>query len=292
MIKKQATNLAAIRKGDGIIAKVYKGDTLRYNSAHSITYNLDGIVTPSQTKVKHNAPFTLSFTTESGKVLLPSTVMVTMGGTDITSTAYNSTTGQISIASVTGNVVINAIAQAYVTHAWIESDASGTIDTGYVPTGRNIKIVAKFNVLEYKTTVTWLRIMCAYTGESYNAYAVRRWSNGNNSLYAMCGNRANAGKQITNFSLNTIYEMEMTFSQIKLNGVTTSLNSTTGSTNTGKFIVSNANVKLRLWSLKIYDNNVLKVDLVPTSLGTINGVIDTVSGKFIQPSTSGFVCGD
>lgn len=33
MIKKQATNLAAIRKGDDIIAKVYKGDTLRYNSA-------------------------------------------------------------------------------------------------------------------------------------------------------------------------------------------------------------------------------------------------------------------
>ena len=33
-----------------------------------------------------------------------------MGGTDITSTAYNSGTGAISITSVTGNIVITATA--------------------------------------------------------------------------------------------------------------------------------------------------------------------------------------
>lgn len=108
MIKKQATNLAAIRKGDDIIAKVYKGDTLRYNSAHSITYILDGIVTPSQTKVKHNAPLTLSFTTETGKKLLPSTVRVTMGGVDVTSTAYKLATNTVEIPAVTGDVTITA----------------------------------------------------------------------------------------------------------------------------------------------------------------------------------------
>ena len=40
------------------------------------------------------------------------TVTVTMGGTDITSSAYNSVTGAVSIASVTGNIVITASAAA------------------------------------------------------------------------------------------------------------------------------------------------------------------------------------
>ena len=145
MIKKQATNLAAIRKGDGIIAKVYKGDTLRYNSAHSITYNLDGIVTPSQTKVKHNAPFTLSFTTESGKVLLPSTVRVTMGGVDVTDTAFDFGTMEVTLASVTGDVTIEAIGAAVDAEVeWIQSNNSAYIDTGIVPTSRNFVIELNF----------------------------------------------------------------------------------------------------------------------------------------------------
>ena len=144
MIKKQATNLAAIRKGDGIIAKVCKGDTLRYNSAHSITYILDGIVTPSQTKVKHNAPLTLSFTTETGKTLLPSTVRVTMGGVDITDTALRVLTNTIEIPSVTDAIEITAQAAAipsgYVPLMYLRNTDTSTggtkyryFDTGFKP---------------------------------------------------------------------------------------------------------------------------------------------------------------
>ena len=35
-----------------------------------------------------------------------------MGGTDVTSTVYNSSTGVISISAVTGNVVITAMAES------------------------------------------------------------------------------------------------------------------------------------------------------------------------------------
>ena len=41
-----------------------------------------------------------------------SSVEVTMGGTDITATAYNSETGKITISNVTGNIVITATAEA------------------------------------------------------------------------------------------------------------------------------------------------------------------------------------
>lgn len=176
-------------------------------------------------------------------------------------------------------------------HDWIETDALGSIDTGFVPTGNDIKIVAKFNLLEYKSNGTWLRIMGAYTGETYNAYRLTRYNATNNQLYAMCGNRANNGKSVS-FSLNTTYEMEMTFNQIKLNGTTTSLYSTTGSANTGKFFISQSNVKLRLWSLQIYKGDALKLDLVPASILGDACMKNNVSGEYLFPTTNGFTCGN
>lgn len=46
-----------------------------------------------------------------------SSVSITMGNTDITSTAWDSSTGEISIASVTGNIVITAVASTPVLYA-------------------------------------------------------------------------------------------------------------------------------------------------------------------------------
>lgn len=53
-------------------------------------------------------------TAESGYTM--GTVVVKMGGTDITSTAYTASSGAISIASVTGDVVITAVATKVVTY--------------------------------------------------------------------------------------------------------------------------------------------------------------------------------
>lgn len=67
-------------------------------------------VTSNFAPVSVNAGTALSatLTAEDGYTL--DTVTVTMGGTDITATAYNESTGVVSIASVTGNVVITATA--------------------------------------------------------------------------------------------------------------------------------------------------------------------------------------
>ena len=186
MIKKQATNLAAIRKGDGIIDKVYKGDTLRYNSAHSITYNLDGIVTPSQTKVKHNYPLVLSLTADDGTVLQSSSVLVMMGSTDITNTAYNSATNTISIASVTDNVTITAVATIIFEDAAVKaictSNWGGTITdeltkneaAAVTSLGGKFKgntAITKFNELKFFKGLTSMYISGNSTssqGEFYN----------------------------------------------------------------------------------------------------------------------------
>lgn len=60
----------------------------------------------SATVINEQTAYSGTLTPSSGYVL--ETVTVTMGGTDITSTAYSA--GTISIASVTGNIVITAVA--------------------------------------------------------------------------------------------------------------------------------------------------------------------------------------
>lgn len=64
--------------------------------------------------VEDGAAYTATLTADSGYTM--GNVVVKMGGTDITSTAYTASTGAISIAKVTGDVVITAVATKIVTY--------------------------------------------------------------------------------------------------------------------------------------------------------------------------------
>lgn len=78
-----------------------------YNITQTLTHVTS---TNSATKVNAEASYTTTLAAESTYVM--DTVTVKMGGTDITSTAYTSDTGVVSIASVTGPIVITATATA------------------------------------------------------------------------------------------------------------------------------------------------------------------------------------
>ncbi len=58
--------------------------------------------------VDANAPFDATISAKTGYTL--ASVVVTMGGVDVTADAYHSATGKVTIASVTGNVIITATA--------------------------------------------------------------------------------------------------------------------------------------------------------------------------------------
>lgn len=64
--------------------------------------------------VEDGAAYTATLTAESGYTM--GTVVVKMGGTDITSTAYTASSGVVSIAEVTGDVTITAAAVKIVTY--------------------------------------------------------------------------------------------------------------------------------------------------------------------------------
>lgn len=82
-----------------------------YDTTWEITNTLTGCTTSNGISSIHKGDaYTATITASTGYTLTGATVSVTMGGTDITSTAYNN--GTISIASVTGALVISITATA------------------------------------------------------------------------------------------------------------------------------------------------------------------------------------
>lgn len=77
----------------------------------TITNNLTGCTTSNNaSSMTEGNPYTATITASSGYTLTGATVAITMGGVDITSSAY--TNGTISIAEVTGSLVITITAVA------------------------------------------------------------------------------------------------------------------------------------------------------------------------------------
>ena len=78
-------------------------------NARSVTYALTNAASSNTASIVNDGDsYTTTLSANSGYAL--SSVTITMGGTDITNTAYNANTGLVSIASVTGDVVITAVA--------------------------------------------------------------------------------------------------------------------------------------------------------------------------------------
>ena len=99
-------------------------------NARAVTYDLTNAVSSNTASfVNDGGSYTTTLTANSGYAL--SSVTVTMGGTDITNTAYNADTGIVSIASVTGDVVITAAAVVSRTDVLRQSVSSdGTLYNG------------------------------------------------------------------------------------------------------------------------------------------------------------------
>ena len=105
-------------------AKVYR----------SITNTLTHVTNSNAaTSIENETAYSATLSADAGYTL--DTVTVSMGVTDITSTAYSN--GSISIASVTGDIVITAVATkivSYTNQVTISTDADGNVfnGTGYM----------------------------------------------------------------------------------------------------------------------------------------------------------------
>lgn len=99
----------------------------------SITNSLTHVTNSNASvSVEEGAAYTATLSADTGYTL--NSVTITMGGVDITNTAYSD--GNISIASVTGDIVITAVATkivSYTNQVPISTDADGNVynGTGY-----------------------------------------------------------------------------------------------------------------------------------------------------------------
>lgn len=108
-----------------------------YMPTLSITYNLSAVTSSNNVaSAQSGAAYSTTLTPDSGKEM--SSVVITMGGTDITSTAYDASTGAVSIASVTGPVVITASASA-ARPVWTNLVPTSLSTTGAVYNGTGYK---------------------------------------------------------------------------------------------------------------------------------------------------------
>lgn len=99
-------------------------ENLWTTTTRTITYNLSNVVSSNtQTNIESGQPYSTALAVGQGYTL--NSVSVTMGGVDITSTAYSS--GTITIPSVTGNIVITATAVLAAQSITATYTQSGTV---------------------------------------------------------------------------------------------------------------------------------------------------------------------
>lgn len=107
--------IVKIMNGDIPVFRIMQGDTKVWPS--SVNFAIDGALTnvtssvPLPTSVEPNGSFTTTLSANTSCIL--NQVSVTMGGVDITSTAYSN--GVVTIAEVTDEVVITAVAIEVIT---------------------------------------------------------------------------------------------------------------------------------------------------------------------------------
>lgn len=124
--------------------------------------------------VTKNAAYSATITPDEGYSLSGATVSITMGGVDITSTAYAA--GVITIASVTGNLAISVEAtnspQSYVTSGlvayWDGIDNTGSGHDGTVTTWSDL--VGNYDLTQSTVGGTWDTNALTFNETAFNGY--------------------------------------------------------------------------------------------------------------------------
>lgn len=215
-----------------------------------------------------------------------SSVTIVMGNTDITSTAYNALTGAISIASVTGNVVITAVAEAAPVLPYdAEVEYLQSSGTQYIDTGVAVKSTLKFEANVHITSAF-----------NHNAafFGGREGAN-SKSVVAFCdvdNNRFNwrYGSKTVNIEVS-VQPMDINLSNtttsrtLKFNGTSYAATAATFSTNYTfyLFTMNNGGVTgtiadgLQIKDIKIYDGSTLLRDFIAVRKNGVGYMYDKVS---------------
>lgn len=258
---------------------------------HSITASAANTSLGGYTdNVYDGRPFNHLLTPDTGYSI--TSVVITMGGNDITSTAYDSTTGQISIASVTGDVVITAVAEALPYDAevdYIQSNGSQLIDTGINPSTAP-KVIVDMTLFSPNDSDYWgtsASLGKASFVVDINNYVLQYYRYGSNTAVnagtiGSGRHTVEVGKKVIvdgvlKYTSPNTYDKGSSSSSIKIFG-----------SNRGSSLYST----FRLHSFKLYDGDTLVRDYIPVRVGQVGYLYDKVSKELFGNVGSGnFVIG-
>ncbi len=178
--------------GDKKVLKMMLGGVEVYASSlpsYQVDCTFDGVTSDAPSSVEVGGPLFVTLSGTSGKQVMPWTVVVMMGETDVTSSAYDPSDNTISIASVTDDVAITAsgvtMSSAYKPVEYIQnlSPAAGKrFVTDYYPTDTT-EVIADVNVMALTnysgvfgtmtSSTPYFALMARYTG----SYGRGWWGN-------------------------------------------------------------------------------------------------------------------
>ncbi len=211
-------------------------------------------------------------------------VTITMGGVDITSTAYNSTTQQIEIQSVTGNVVITAVADTLYDAEveYLQSNGNQYIDTGILPS-KTLSFKCKFSTTSVASPGYGNVFGCRYAS-SQDEYQLSRYSSGSVSV----GTRNSS----LGFGDNTVHIVEFNgMESVNVDGITKSITTSAMPDDLGTIVMfairQNGSVTQKQAG-KIYYCKFGQVrDFIPVRKGNVGYMYDKISGKLFGNSGTG-----
>lgn len=164
----QTTNSYKIKYGNKVIAEIPIGNTTPVEPVvkkYTITSTLSNATSNNnKTEIEENQSYTATITANEGYEI--NTVIITMGGNDITSTVYNG--GNINISKVTGNLVITVECIEVITsidnEKLVDMDLTGLSDgsvTSFINTVSNDTATVSdkklINIKNSKVTVDALK---------------------------------------------------------------------------------------------------------------------------------------
>lgn len=261
----------------------------------------------TQTSIREGQNYTTTFTVNSGYEL-PLALSVTQGGTSLvlgTGFDYNSSTGELIIYNVSGNIVVSEI---YIDDiAYMISDGNQYINTNYTPT-LNTKVV-----MTHYPTVTrytsWVAFFGSRSGSSNSdAFYVSSGSSSSTSVVsAFVGSVHMGGANLTSphtIGATEVITLSSTEFSITSNGtsIVSITNSTTPTlTSPNKIFIFCRNIgdtssggtpnyyaSLNLASFQIYENDVLVRNFTPVKDQSDNVFLrETISNTFYFNSGSG-----
>ena len=128
------SSVSGMKKNGKDVLYLKRNGVTYYTKHFKVTTNLTGVSLATYNTPEYKQPLSLSFVPDTGLQLLPSTVKVYMGGNDITAAAFDFGTMEVTLASVTGDVTIEAIGAAVDAEVeYLQVDGTAYIDTQYTP---------------------------------------------------------------------------------------------------------------------------------------------------------------